>query len=320
MPNESKSKRNMIIMLVVALMLILGGSVLAYLTQTELGKVEVRDVRFEGTNNMTMSALLYVPKGVTAQNPAPGILCIHGYMNSRETQDGFAIEFARRGYVVLAIDQTGHGYSDPPAFENKFGGPDGLRYLRSLDIVDKNNIGLEGHSMGGWACIFAAKEFPDGYKAVVLEDSGIGGITSTFPHNLCVVLAEWSEYSQGMWGTPVAKDVVNGAPLKTAFGTADTVVAGKLYGSIADGTGRIFYQPRTIHPGDHISPAAIGDAVDWFQKTLQGGKPFSASDQTWPWKEIGNLIALTGMILLLFPVGALLLRSSFFMTSTISFA
>jgi len=79
----------------------------------------------------------------------PGILAVHGYINSRETQHGFAIEFARRGYVALALDQAGHGYSDPPAFANGCGGPDGLAHLRSLDVVDKNNVGLEGHSMGG---------------------------------------------------------------------------------------------------------------------------------------------------------------------------
>src|SRR4030042_2736859 len=129
MPKENKSRRNLIIMLAVALLVILMGNLMAYMTQTDWGNVEVRDVRFEGTNGLTMSALLYVPKGVTAENPAPGILAIHGYINSRETPGGFAIEFARRGYVVLAIDQTGHGYSDPPAFETFFGGPAGLRYL-----------------------------------------------------------------------------------------------------------------------------------------------------------------------------------------------
>jgi pimeloyl-ACP methyl ester carboxylesterase len=312
MPNENKSKRTNIIMLAVALFLMLVGNLLAYTTQTDWGNVKVRDVRFAGTNGIIMSALLYEPKGVTAKNPAPGILAIHGYINTRETQDGFAIEFARRGYVVLAIDQTGHGYSDPPAFENFFGGPDGLRYLRSLDIVDKDNIGIEGHSMGGWASVFAAKAVPDGYKSVVFEGSGIGSITSTFPRNIAVVLSEWDEYSQAMWGTPVAKDAVKGAMLKKAFGTKDDVVVGKLYGSIADGTARKFYQPRTTHPGDHISTAAIGDAIDWFQATLQGGKPLPPSDQIWFWKEIGNLIALIGMILLFFPVGSLLLRGNFF--------
>jgi pimeloyl-ACP methyl ester carboxylesterase len=312
MPNENKSKRTNIIMLAVALFVMLVGNLLACSTQTDWGNVKVRDVRFAGTNGIIMSALLYEPKGVTAKNLAPGILCIHGYINSRETQDGFAIEFARRGYVVLAIDQTGHGYSDPPSFTNEFGAIDGLRYLRSLDIVDTNNIGLEGHSMGGWGIINTVKAFPDSYKAVVLEGSGIGSITSTFPRNLGVVLGEWDEYSQGMWGTPVAKDAVKGDRLKKAFGTNNDVVVGKLYGSIEDGTARKFYQPRTTHPGVHISTAGVGDAIDWFQATLQGGKPLPPSDQIWFWKEIGNLIALIGMVLLFFPVGSLLLRGNFF--------
>ena len=312
MPNENKSKRTNIIMLAVALFLILVGNLLACSTQTDWGNVKVRDVRFAGTNGIIMSALLYEPKGVTAKNPAPGILAIHGYINTREMQDGFAIEFARRGYVVLAIDQTGHGYSDPPSFTNEFGAIDGLRYLRSLDIVDTNNIGLEGHSMGGWGIINTLKAFPDSYKAVVLEGSGIGSVTATFPRNMGVVLGEWDEYSQGMWGTPVAKDAVKGDRLKKAFGTNNDVVVGKLYGSIEDGTARKFYQPRTTHPGVHISTAGVGAAIDWFQATLQGGKPLPPSDQIWHWKEIGNLIALIGMILLFFPVGSLLLRGNFF--------
>jgi pimeloyl-ACP methyl ester carboxylesterase len=312
MPSENKSKRRDIIMLAVALFLILVGDLLASVIQTDFCKVKVRDVRFEGTDGIIMNALLYEPKGVTAENPAPGILAIHGYINNCGTQDGFAIEFARRGYVVLAMDQTGHGYSDPPAFANHFGGADGLRYLRSLDIVDKDNIGLEGHSMGGWASVFAAGEVPDGYRAVVLEGSGIGTITATFPRNLAVVLSTWDEYAQAMWGTPRAEDAVKSTALKKAFGTDDNVVIGKLYGSIADGTGRKFYQPRTTHPGDHISAAAIGDAIEWFQGTLQGGNPLPPSDQIWYWKEIGNLIALIGMIMLFFPVASLLFRANFF--------
>ena len=131
---------------IVGLILVLAGGVLAFLTQTS-GGIQIRDVRFTGAKGNTMSALLYIPPNATAQTPAPGILAVHGYINSRETQDGFAIEFARRGYVVLDLDQTGHGYSDGPAFANGFGGPDGLAYLRRLAFVDKDNIGLEGHSI-----------------------------------------------------------------------------------------------------------------------------------------------------------------------------
>jgi hypothetical protein len=48
------------------------------------------------------------------------------------------------------------------------------------------------------------------------------------------------------------------------------------------------------------------------QQTLTGVSPLSVSDQIWYWDEIGTLIALIGVILLIFPAGALLLRTSFF--------
>jgi pimeloyl-ACP methyl ester carboxylesterase len=270
-----------------------------------------------GTNRTLMSALLYIPKGVTAKTPAPGIVAIHGYINSRETQDGFAIEFARRGYVVLAIDETGHGYSDPPAFANGYGGPDGLRYLRSLDIVDPKNIALEGHSMGGWAAVSAAGVFPADYTSIVLEGSSTGAPfapegTATFPRNLALVYSQWDEFSNLMWGAKIAPDIVKTDKLKTLFGTTDTVEIGKLYGNIADGTARKLYMPRGTHPNDHISVEAIGDAIEWVQATLQGGNGLAASDQIWYWKEIGTFIALIGMVLFLFPLGALLLKSPCF--------
>ena len=79
---------------IVGLILILAGGLLAHLTQTA-GGIRIQDVRFKGAKGNTMSALLYVPANATPQLPVPGILAVHGYINSRETQDGFAIEFAR---------------------------------------------------------------------------------------------------------------------------------------------------------------------------------------------------------------------------------
>ena len=303
--------------LLVALLMIGLGGLLAWSVQTDGGQIKIKDIRFVGTNGTVMSALLYVPKNATVKTPAPGVLAVHGYINTRETQDGFAIEFARRGYVVLAMDQTGHGYSDPPAFANGFGGPDGLKFLRSLDIVDKNNIGLEGHSMGGWTVGVAAQLAPNDYKAMVMEGSSTGtsGVTTgtaTFPRNLAVVYSKFDEFSQLMWLTPLASDVAKGPKMKLLFNTAEDVKVGQVYGNIADGTARVLYQPAISHPGDHISNEAIGYALDWFGKTLEGGTPRPASDQIWLWKEIGNLIAAIGMILLLYPAGAMLLKLPFF--------
>lgn len=304
-------------MLVIALVLILVGGLLAWWTQTDGGSITIKDVRWVAPSGTEMSALLYIPEGVSAENPAPGIVAIHGYINSRETQDGFAIEFARRGYVVLAPDQTGHGYSDPPAFANGFGGPEALAYMHTFSFVDQNNIGLEGHSMGGWASAIAASVFPDGYKALILAGSSTGTFgapdgTPEWPRNFGLIYSQWDEFSQLMWGTAVPADIVSTEKLETVFGTDQPVQVGKLYGSIEDGTARMLYMPRTTHPGDHISRTAIGDAVEWFSMTLDGGNGLAPSNQIWYWKEIGTLIAAVGMILLLFPVGALLLQTKYF--------
>ena len=213
--------------------LILAGSYLAARVQTSDG-VRVEDIRFSGSGGTQMSALLYIPPNATDKTPAPGILAVHGLINSREMQDGFAIEFARRGYVVLALDMTGHGYSAPPAFANKWGGPDGLKYLRGVPFVDKDNIGLEGHSLGGAAVLSAALAYPDGYKSLILVGSTTGAPaagSATFPRNAGYVLGRYDEFTPMMWGsmdfakpspaaeTLLAKDVTTTPKLKRNFGT-----------------------------------------------------------------------------------------------------
>lgn len=281
---------------ILGVVLILAGGLLAHFTLTS-GGIRIQDVRFQGTKGNTMSALLYIPPNATPQIPAPGILAVHGYINSRETQNGFAIEFAR-------LDQTGHGYSDPPAFANGFGGPDGLAYLRSLKIVDKTNIGLEGHSMGGWTVLAAATAAPDDYKSMVLEGSSTGKPfaaegTTSWPRNVALVFAQYEEFSTLMWGVDLARDVTQSPKLWALFGTQGPVEPGKVYGDIAQGTARVLFTPTITHPAEHISHEAIGHSLDWFAKTLQGGTPRPVDDQVWFRKEIGTLIALLGFVALL---------------------
>ncbi len=291
---------------IIGLILILAGGAFAWVTQTS-GGIQIRDVRFTGAKGNTMSALLYIPANATPQLPAPGILAVHGYINSRETQDGFAIEFARRGYVVLALDQTGHGYSDPPAFANGFGGPDGLAYLRSLDFVDKNNIGLEGHSMGGWTVLAAASAMPNDYKSMVLEGSSTGKPfaaegTTSWPRNVALIFAQYEEFPVLMWGVEHARDVTQSPKLWELFGTKGAVEPGKEYGDIAQGTARVLYTPAITHPAEHMSKEAIGYSLDWFARTLKGGTPRPSDDQIWYRKELGTLVALIGFVALLLGV------------------
>lgn len=301
-------------LLAIAIALVLVGGGTAALTQTSGGSVQVRDTSFAGANGSLVSGLLYVPAGVTAENPAPAVLAVHGYVNSREMQLAPAIELSKRGYVVLSIDQSGHGRSDAPAFANGFNGPAGLAYLRSLDIVDKDNIGMTGHSLGGATIVNAAAAFPDGYKSMVLLDSATGFFgppgTPDFPRNTLVVFAKWEEFSGSMWESPNSFELESSPKLMEFFGTDEPVVPGEVYGSIEDGTARELVRPVTNHPGATHDLSATQDIIDWFDQTLDGGH--SVGGQTWWIKEIGTLVAMVGGIMAIFAVGGLLLTTSYF--------
>lgn len=56
---------------------------------------------------------LYTPSGLKDGEKAPGVLLLHGYQNDHETNAAYAIELAKRGVVVLSIDEYGHGASVP---------------------------------------------------------------------------------------------------------------------------------------------------------------------------------------------------------------
>lgn len=241
--------------------MLLGGGAAAW-AQTDGGNVSVKDTRFTGSGGKLLSGLLYVPDGVSAEDPAPGVLAVHGYINSRETQDAYAIELARRGYVVLALDQSGHGFSEGAAFADGYGGPAALQYLRSMDIVDPDNIGLEGHSMGGWTVLSAAAAFPDDYASMVLQGSSPGNAgapappaDTTFPRNTAVVYGEWEEFSQLMWGVANPADMASSETAQAMFGVDGTVEEGQLYGSVEDGTARLLTRPATIPRACTWTPA-----------------------------------------------------------------
>ena len=292
-------------------MVVLLGSAVASVVQT-WGGIELRDVRLETEDGTRLSALLYVPPNATAETPAPAVLAVHGYINSRETQSGFAIELARRGFVVLALDQTGHGFSGGRAMTEGFGGPAGLAYLRSLPFVDTENVGLEGHSMGGWAVLAAAQAYPQGYESIVLVGSATGpGFaevgTPTWPRNLAVVFSRFDEFSQLMWGVRDAAAVTASEKLMRVFGVEEEVVPGEVYGSAREGTARWLTMPVTTHPGEHLSREAIGYVVNWLSLTLEGGEDIPPGRQIWFWKELGTLIALLGAVLVLLGTFELLL-------------
>ena len=254
--------------LLLAVACVIVGGVMANTAQTSGGKVRIAKVSFPTESGLIETGLLYIPRNATAKTPACGVVTIEGYINTLDTMDSFAVEMARRGCVVLNVNQTGQGTSEGPSFTDSFGGPAALAYLDGLLIVKHNDIGLIGHSMGGWASVLAAGEVPADYRSVVLVSSststpGLEPIpgTPTFPRNIEVIEAKYSEFSDLMWAVPKGSEIPSSPRLEALFGTKSTVVQGRTYGSIADGTGRKLYLQGTTHPGMTFDPAVTQHAI-----------------------------------------------------------
>lgn len=293
---------------VIGLVLVAAGSILAALVQGS-GGVRVEEARWRTPEGAVMSGLLYRPPGLSATQRAPAVLLSHGYINTREMQSPFAIELSRRGFVVLAMDMTGHGGSGGNVGAAGFGGPSALDHLRSLPFVDPGQVGLAGHSMGGGPVLAAASARPEGYRAVALVGSAPGlfgppgDVRPDFPRNLNVVFGGFDEFAALMWRTPRGTDLPAAEKLKTVFGVTTPVEPGRLYGDPALGTARRLDLPRVTHPWEHFSSGGVAPVVDWMQANLQGeAHPLPARDQVWFWKEVGTLIGFVGFVLVLLGV------------------
>ena len=83
------------------------------------GKIDVSLGSIE-TPQGQLTYKLYVPETATEQNKAPAVLLLHGYQNDRETCAAYAIELARRGAVVMSLDEYGHGGSSVGLLERGY--------------------------------------------------------------------------------------------------------------------------------------------------------------------------------------------------------
>ena len=89
---------------------IFGCMYIAHGIQTDHGNVTISQGLIE-TEAGDLTYKLYVPANATSQTPAPGVLLLHGYQNDSETCAAYSIELARRGVVVMSLDEYGHGRS-----------------------------------------------------------------------------------------------------------------------------------------------------------------------------------------------------------------
>jgi len=108
---DMKLKKSTVALLI-SLAVLVVVSLLNWGVVTSWGKVRITNITMAGDDGKEYTALLYTPKTATNANPAPAYLCLHGYSGNARNHESWAMEYAKRGFVVLSVDNYGSGDSE----------------------------------------------------------------------------------------------------------------------------------------------------------------------------------------------------------------
>lgn len=118
----------------------------------------------------------------------PAVVCLHGLASNARWWDLVAPLLAPRR--VVAVDQRGHGLSDKPDDGYDFDSvvADARGVVAALGL---GPVVVAGHSWGASVALAWAAQDPDGVRAAVCVDGGVGDIRGYFG-------ASWEQASRAM--------------------------------------------------------------------------------------------------------------------------
>lgn len=152
--------------------------------------VESTHVSFDARDGMTIRGLLWKPKCATPNNRVPALVWVHGGPGG-QTRKGYSarIQFlVNHGYAVFGVNHrgsSGYGKTFYRADEGKQGREplwdciDAKNYLKSLDYIDPERIGIIGGSFGGYMVLAALAFEPDEF-AVGVDICGVSNWLRAF--------------------------------------------------------------------------------------------------------------------------------------------
>ena len=325
-----KVKKQAKIWLCISIALMLLASIVVSAIQTNGGHVTMKELNIETDLGYSMSAYLFIPETATAETPAPAVVVSHGYLNNKEMTDANYVELARRGFVVLAIDQPGHGDSEIMAQRIPNGVDQGVLAVSRMPFVDVDRIGVTGHSMGGGSCnraVAVDNERENPLISAVLihcndptvKNSDGNYVNAYGNRNVGVIAVQYDEFFH-KWvdesgiarqapyymGSPTAQAFLHFGVDPTGLDKRDAYT---YYSETVDGEEcfHVIYRPDVIHPWSHFSAKSETCVIDFFTKALNAPNPIDSSNQVWQWKEAFNFVGLVALAIFICAFGTLML-------------
>ncbi len=151
----------------------------------ELNLVTATVERFEASDGVVIPGIMYKPKQATADTPVPALVWVHGGPGGQSTRGYSATlqHLVNHGYAVYAANNRGSsGYGKTfYHMDDKRHGEEDLRdiveaghYLRGLDWVDNDKVGVIGGSYGGYMTAAALTFHPEEFEVGI----NIFGVTN----------------------------------------------------------------------------------------------------------------------------------------------
>lgn len=111
--------------------------------ETDSGNILVHDIDLENMEGFIYKGRIFRPLQASSMNNRPAVLIIPGDIADRYSGDHIAMEFARRGFVVLTIEDFSQGMTDPkPEKETENSIDAAYTFLSTRTFVDHERIGL----------------------------------------------------------------------------------------------------------------------------------------------------------------------------------
>ncbi len=317
--NLTGSNKTFSILILLILLLI---SLASYI-QTDFGNIDITYIDIINENGTQVTGKLYKPLSATNSTPQAAVLLLHGWNNDKDTEGPAALELAKRGFVALALDEINHGNSGSESnrtvthVDPTQGANAAYRFLETLGFVDKNNMGIVGHSMGQSTAAATAKLNPN-HKAIVFQAFGPINITEMgYIHNY---LQLWPRFEDS---SPLPRDewITSGQKMikYNVEKINETYVGngyGVTYGDFNAGTAQRYTLIDTTHPGGTWNTKGVQETVAWMLQALKGESETKATTdahgQTYYLKEVLLLFALILLIFSSIPLVDILLNTDYF--------
>lgn len=259
-------------------------------------------IRFPTHDGRDIPAYLYRPVG---QGPFPVVLSIHGGPEAQERTSynygGFYQYLLAKGVGVLAPNvrgSTGYGRSYQKLIHHDWGGAElgdfecAVRYLRTLDWVDGDRLGVFGGSFGGFATLSCVSRLPDLWAAAVsvVGPSNLVTFAKAVPPTWRAMMAQWvgdpeTEVDFLMARSPITYADAIRAPLFVIQGAQDPRVvqaeSDQIVASLRERGVDVRYD---VYPDEghgftkrENELRAVGDSADFLIAHLKGETRLQAS-------------------------------------------